>query len=333
VTRLRNFLYDQKILKSFHPSIPSICVGNLSVGGTGKTPLVIYLAELLNTKYKVSILSRGYGRNTKGYVLLNAKHQADAVGDEPLNYFKKFPNIQVAVCEKRVDGYHHLMQEKTKTEVLLLDDAFQHRAFFARMNILVTPYHDLYVNDYVLPSGRLRESRAGAHRAQIIMVSKCPQNITAIEQQNIAAQLKINASQYLFFTKLQYSNLYHFQTHLALTHSALSEQRIYLFSGIGNNTPMVQFLKPLGQQLEIKTYPDHYVYQTSDILEWYHYQQSHPNTIFITTEKDAMRLAVFKDLKELQTLALYILPVNVIFTSAKGQDQFNQLILEYVRQD
>ncbi len=326
-------MYDQEILKSFQPGIPSICVGNLSVGGTGKTPLVMYLVALLKSSHKVSILSRGYGRTTKGYILLNAMHSAAAVGDEPLNYFKKFPDVQVAVSEDRVAGYHQLMQAVAKTDVILLDDAFQHRSFSARMNILVTPYHHLYSHDFLLPSGRLRESRSGAQRAQLVIVSKCPDDITVQEQDHIAKQLTLNPGQHLFFTKLQYADLYDFHTKQQLPQAALQLHPVYLFSGIGNDQPLQQFLKLRCQSLVVKTFSDHYTYQSADIAALQDYFQKHPRTIFITTEKDAMRLVAFKDLNELKALPLYILPVNVTFTSEKAQAHFNQIILEYVRQN
>ncbi len=295
--------------------------------------MVIYLTELLQPIYKVSILSRGYGRNTKGYVLLNGKQTASEVGDEPLNYFQKFSAIQVAVSEDRVQGYQQLMKEDKKTDVLLLDDAFQHLAFSARMNILVTPFDHLYINDYLLPSGRLREPRLGAKRAQIIIVSKCPLNITESQQELITAKLQLRPNQNVFFTTLQYGDLYHFQNGIAIENLQLKERSIYLFSGIGNNTPIIDYLKPRCQHLEVKTYPDHYAYKSTDIEALHNYAKQHPGTIFITTEKDAMRLAAFKTLKERLALSLYILPVNVTFTMAKAQNQFNQIILNYVRQN
>ncbi len=326
-------MYDSKLKPSFSPDIPSICIGNLSVGGTGKTPLVKYLITLLKTSYRISVLSRGYGRNTKGYLLLNDTHTAADAGDEPLEYLTQFDTIQVAVSEKRVVGYQKLMAEKIPTEVLLLDDAFQHRAFSAGMNILVTTYDNLYCDDYLLPSGRLRESRSGANRAQIVLVSKSPAVVSSKDRDTIASKLKLNTPQHLFFTSLAYGAIYSFHTHENIYHTDLKHLDVYLFTGIGNDQPIVNYLKSKVKSVWVKKFADHHPYSADDIGDLYQLQNKEPSAIFITTEKDAVRLRSFHNNPYLLQLPLYILPVNVIFTTENEQQQFNDLIINYVRKN
>jgi tetraacyldisaccharide 4'-kinase len=304
-------------------------VGNLSVGGTGKTPLVKYIAELLNQSYKISILSRGYGRKTKGYVLLNDTCTANEVGDEPMEYYARFENVQVAVSEKRVDGYRLLQKENKKTEILLLDDAFQHRAFSAGMNILVTSYNNLYTDDFLLPSGRLRERRTGAKRAEIVVVSKCPNALT--EKEKAAIALKLQAQQHLFFTTLVYGAIYSFHTNEKINLEDMKQMDVSLFSGIGNDQPIIDYLQNKVKSLWVKKYTDHYVYTNEDIAGFYKRYGQESNAIFITTEKDAARLRALHNNLDLLQLPLYILPVNVIFTTEKEQSQFNTIISNYVR--
>jgi tetraacyldisaccharide 4'-kinase len=326
-------LYDSKLKSSFSPEIPSICVGNLSVGGTGKTPLVKYIVELLKQNYKISILSRGYGRKTKGYLLVNDNHTAAEVGDEPMEYYERFENVQVAVSEKRVAGYHLLQKESNATEVLLLDDAFQHRAFYAGMNILVTPYNNLYTDDVLLPVGRLRESRVGAKRAQIVLVSKCPSALSENEKTSVALKLKLHGQQHLFFTTLAYGTIYSFHTNEKVSIANMKQMDVSLFSGIGNDEPIIAYLQGKVKSLWIKKYRDHYQYTNEDINGFYQRHNHQPSTIFITTEKDAARLSALHNNLDLLQLPLYILPVNVIFTSEKEQNQFNTIILNYVREN
>ncbi|MEY2867889.1 MAG: hypothetical protein RIR01_289, partial [Bacteroidota bacterium] len=177
VTAIRNFLFDKGILKSYAFDLPIIAVGNLSVGGTGKTPQIEYLIRLLSTKYKVATLSRGYKRKSEGFVLADANVNAEILGDEPFQFFQKFPNIQVAVDANRKNGIEQLLSKNSKPEVILLDDAYQHRKVKAGFYILLTAYGDIYADDFMLPTGNLRESRSGAHRADVVVVTKCPPNL------------------------------------------------------------------------------------------------------------------------------------------------------------
>jgi tetraacyldisaccharide 4'-kinase len=180
ITSIRNFLFDYRILKSYSFPIPVIAVGNLSVGGTGKTPQIEYLIRLLSNKYKIATLSRGYKRKSEGFILANATSNAEILGDEPFQFYKKFPNIQVAVDANRKNGIEQLLSQSNKPDVILLDDAFQHRKVKAGFYILLTAYNDLFINDFMLPTGNLRESRSGAKRADMIIVTKCPRDISEL---------------------------------------------------------------------------------------------------------------------------------------------------------
>ena len=188
VTRIRNFFFNTGIFHQTSFKTPVIVVGNLSVGGTGKTPQIEYLIRLLKNNFKTAVLSRGYKRKTKGFVLLNENHLAIDVGDEPLQYFQKFKNIDVAVCANRVKGITNLIKSNTP-EVILLDDAFQHRKVKGSFYILLTKFDDLFMDDFLLPMGGLRESREGAKRADVILVSKCPENLTKESQKLIKQKL------------------------------------------------------------------------------------------------------------------------------------------------
>ena len=188
ITSIRNFLFDIGVLKSYSFDLPIIAVGNLSVGGTGKTPQIEYLIRLLSDKYKVATLSRGYKRQSEGFILANEISDAKQLGDEPFQFYQKFKNIQVAVDANRKNGIEQLLSNSDAPEIILLDDAFQHRKVKAGFYIMLTSYGDLYANDFMLPTGNLRESRSGAQRANIIIVTKCPSSLSLDAQNNIKKQ-------------------------------------------------------------------------------------------------------------------------------------------------
>lgn len=206
ITTIRNFLFDKGILKSTSFDIPVIAVGNLSVGGTGKTPQIEYLIRLLSDKYKVATLSRGYKRKSEGFVLADSTSNAEILGDEPFQFYQKFPNIQVAVDANRTNGITQLLSQNQKPEVVLLDDAYQHRKVKAGFYILLTAFDDLYADDFILPIGNLRESRSGANRADIVVVTKCPNNLSDEEQEEISLKLKLSCSQEIYFTFIDYDD-------------------------------------------------------------------------------------------------------------------------------
>ncbi|CBY17781.1 unnamed protein product [Oikopleura dioica] len=215
ITSLRNLLFDKQLLKATSFAVPTLVVGNLSVGGTGKTPQIEYLIRLLSGVYKVAVLSRGYKRKTKGFLLVSEASSVEEIGDEPLQFFKKFKNITVAVDEKRVHGIQELLKQHSP-EIVLLDDAFQHRTLKASIYILLTSYADLFTNDFLLPVGNLRESRHGAKRAETIIVTKCPADLSKKEQQEIAKKINPSKNQSLFFTSISYSQTLKGKQHLEL---------------------------------------------------------------------------------------------------------------------
>ena len=315
ITSLRNYLYDKGILKSYSFDIPVIAVGNLSVGGTGKTPQIEYLIRLLSPNYKVATLSRGYKRKSEGFVLADSSSTAEILGDEPFQYFKKFTNIQVAVDADRRNGIEQLLKQKTVPEIILLDDAFQHRKVKAGFYILLTAYGDLYCDDIMLPTGNLRESRSGAERADVIIVTKCPPNITETEQKTI--KKKLGGSSPVFFSSIDYDDkVYNNTESLAVSNLNLT-QKIVL-AGIAKPKPFFDFLK--ADTDEIMIFPDHHHFTESDILS---IKSKAKDKIIITTEKDFVRL----DAKILAT-QLYYLPIKSKFVS--NQEAFDQTILNYV---
>ena len=203
----RNFCFDNKLLESRSYNFPVICVGNLNVGGTGKTPMIEYLIRLLENKYEVTTLSRGYGRRTKGFIIADKNATPQLIGDEPYQFYQKFPNILVTVGEDRRDAIESLIKEKRAPKLLLLDDAFQHRQVYSSFKILLTSYDNLYVDDVLLPVGNLRESKSGSKRADIIVVTKCPKEISEQSRNSIKQKLSIQSHQQLFFSYIGYSKI------------------------------------------------------------------------------------------------------------------------------
>ncbi len=290
ITRLRNYFFDIGVLESTSFKVPIIVVGNLSVGGTGKTPQIEYLIRLLQANKKVAVLSRGYKRKTKGFVLLNASHKAEDVGDEPLQFFKKFPNISIAVDANRVSGIQQLL-EKVNPDVILLDDAFQHRKVKPGFSILLTKYNDLYTSDFILPTGNLRESSRGAKRADLIVVTKCPKDFPETDQQKIIQKLKSTKDQQVFFSTIDYYKETGGKLHIGL--DELCEYEILLVTGIANPTPLVRFLKEKGCKVHHQNFSDHHHFTSQEIkqLQAKFEGLSAKKKILLTTEKDYMRLS------------------------------------------
>lgn len=315
ITWFRNLLYDYNIKSSKSYDLPVICVGNLSTGGTGKTPMVEYLIRLLKDEYQLATLSRGYGRKTKGYLLADEKASAETLGDEPFQFFSKFSNtINVAVDGNRQNGIANLLKLTPKPEVIILDDAFQHRKVKAGFNILLTTYANLYVKDWVLPSGNLREPRQGAKRAQCIVVTKCPSTLSKEEKQTIIKKIAPKNGQYVFFSTIAYSN-----SVLSLNKARdLEALPIFtLVTGIANANTLIAFLR--GKQLEFNhlEYKDHHHFTNEDV------NTIAKNSLIITTEKDYMRLKDFNQLKD----KLFYLPIE---TQLDNVLTFNTIVKNYV---
>jgi len=327
IVAIRNWLYNKKIIRSASFNFPIICIGNLSVGGTGKSPMVEYLVELLQAHFKVATLSRGYKRKTKGYALANEATTALEIGDEPMQFHLKFPNVAIAVGEERLVAVPQLLHDRPETEVIVLDDAFQHRAISAGLNILLTDYNNPFYHDWFLPTGDLRDERRSYKRAQIIVVTKCPAAVSVDEMTAIAKQIKLQKGQHLFFTTIHYGQPYHIVTKqpAALT----SQQEVLLVCGIANPQPLKNYLTAQVASFTEQSYNDHHIFtidDLKDIRKKYGQLQSRDKLI-LTTEKDAVRLLKFKD--ELQDLPLYVLPVRHQFLFGEGE-QFNQLVQNFV---
>ncbi|MFW0737188.1 tetraacyldisaccharide 4'-kinase [Flavobacterium sp. T12S277] len=318
ITAVRNFLFDKGILKSVSFDIPVIAVGNLSVGGTGKTPQIEYLIRLLSDRYKVAALSRGYKRKSEGYVLASESSNAEILGDEPFQFYQKFPNIQVAVDANRRNGITQLLSQTEKPQVILLDDAYQHRKVKAGFYILLSSYDDLYADDFMLPTGNLRESRSGASRADIVIITKCPKELSEQKQEEIRLKLKLSCSQQLYFTFIDYDDFIYSKDEKIAVHDIQSESKL-LLAGIAKPTPFFDYLK--NEKDECLTFPDHHHFSDADLETIQHKAQGRK---IITTEKDYVRL---KDSKLASNL--YYLPIKSTFIN--HQQNFDTTVLEYVK--
>ena len=314
VTRLRNYLYDQGYLKSESYPLPVICVGNLSVGGTGKSPMIAYLVALLSKDYDVAVLSRGYGRNTKGFLEVEIKATSQEVGDEPLQLKRNFPEITVVVCEDRRTALDKL---KHKVDVVFMDDGFQHRKVKPTFSILLTTLASRYDKDFLLPSGNLRESRVGAKRADMIVVSKCPSKLPYATLQQIEYDLKIQEHQKIYFTTIGYaSSIIGASESLPLSY--LVDKKFTLVTGIAKPAPLVQFLRDRNFKFTHKKFADHHEFSTAEI------SALKMEELIITTEKDFMRLQ-----HKLNKFALFYLPIKTQFLNNRSPF-FDERIREVV---
>jgi tetraacyldisaccharide 4'-kinase len=324
---IRNWLYDKKILRSATFNFPLICIGNLSVGGTGKSPIVEYLVELLQPHFKVATLSRGYKRKTKGYGLANEATTALEIGDEPMQFHLKFPGIAVAIGEERLEAIPQLLHDRPETQVIILDDAFQHRSIIAGLNILLTDSGNLFYSDWFLPTGDLRDERRSYKRAHIIVVTKCPPDMTVEEKNKITKHIKLQKQQHLFFTAIQYGQPYHIVTRQPI--SITQQHEVLLVCGIANPRPLKDYLTVQAGSFIEQSYSDHHIFTIDDLKDIRkRYEGLQGNHKFIlTTEKDAVRLLKFSD--QLHDLPLYVLPVKHHFLFGEGA-QFNQLVHDFV---
>lgn len=310
ITDLRNRLYDKGILKSVQFNIPVIAVGNLSVGGTGKSPHIAYLVSLLKNEFNVGILSRGYGRKTNHYINVQSNSSTNEVGDEPLMFKLQFPDVAVAVDVDRVQGIPQLLVENPQTELVLLDDAFQHRAVRAGLQIMLTAYDRLFTDDSVLPAGRLRERKSGYKRADIIVVTKCPRNILEEERQKISAKIRPLAHQRLYFSTVNYGEIYP----LFSPQEQLAETCLVV-TGIADSTPLERFLSEKFSSVSSQRYGDHHHFKQSDLehIRAAFNDMGHNRTIVLTTEKDAARFLPYRLWFEQNRIPLYVQPICVDF--------------------
>ena len=328
ITAVRNLLFDLEILSSKSFNIPIICVGNLSIGGSGKTPLINYLTNLLKKKYAVAIISRGYGRRSRCFKYVKETDTAIEVGDEPLLLKNKHPEVIVAVEGNRKKAIVKIMQEFPETDVILLDDGFQHRKIKAGMNILLTSYSLPFFKDHVFPMGKLRESIFSKKRADIFIISKCPDDITNNDKKYIIRNIKPTSNQDVFFSNIKYFDIKNINNiNLNIVHK---EYNVLLITGISNPSLIIKKIKSQYKKIKHLSYKDHYNYTMSDvreILKEYNKDKSLKKLI-LTTEKDAVKLIEFKEF--FTNINVYVLP---IFNSFNKQKEFNNRILDYVEKN
>ncbi|WP_025742340.1 tetraacyldisaccharide 4'-kinase [Aquimarina pacifica] len=316
ITRLRNAMYDLGIKKSTAYDIPIVAVGNLSVGGTGKSPMVEYIIRLIRDKKSLATLSRGYKRNTKGFQLATLSSVAEEIGDEPLQFKRKFPEITVAVDANRCNGIDRLLSSGSSPEVILLDDAYQHRKVKAGFYILLTAYSNLYCDDIMLPTGDLREPRIGANRADIIVVTKCPKNLTLATMDLLKDSLNIQKGQELFFSYISYRETI-IGTMGEQSIKVLEDSFFTLVTGIANPQPLVDYYTSLGLKFDHISFSDHHNFTAKEL--------AHLETLdcIITTEKDYMRLK-----GNILKSNMWYQPIETRFI--EGADVFDRKLLEYI---
>jgi tetraacyldisaccharide 4'-kinase len=326
---IRNKLYDTKVLDSASFGLPLICVGNLSVGGTGKSPMVELLVRNLKDDFKVATLSRGYKRKTTGYALADENSSALEIGDEPMQFKLKFPNVSIAVGEERLDAISQLLHDKPDTQCIILDDAFQHRAIKAGLNILLTDYSNLFTRDFYLPTGDLRDLKSSYKRAEIIIVTKCDPGLTENEYKEIIDEIGLLPEQHIFFTANKYGELYHILFHEKKLR-ALPETEVLLVTGIANPQPLKDLLIEHTEAYYMLHYPDHHIFTIDD---WKDIKKRFDRIetkekIILTTEKDAVRLAKFGD--QLKDLPLYVIPLEHHFLFNES-DKFLSLVRRFIK--
>jgi tetraacyldisaccharide 4'-kinase len=328
VIAVRDWLYSKNILKSTSFGLPLICVGNLSVGGTGKSPMVEYLVKLLKDNFKLATLSRGYKRKTRGYTIANETTTALEIGDEPMLFHIKFPDVPVAVGEQRLEAIPQLLHDKPETQAIILDDAFQHRSVKAGLNILLTECSNLFTRDFYLPTGDLRDLKSSYKRAEIIVVTKCDPGLTRMGRKKIIKEIRPKPEQPVFFTAIDYGRIYHIST--KQTWQLNDKTEVLLVTGIANPNPLKTLLEETTRAYYMLQYPDHHIFSIDDLREVRKRfrQIEFPEKIILTTEKDAVRLVKFN--MELADLPLYVIPIRHDFLFGE-EGKFNELVIKFIR--
>jgi len=337
VVYIRNRFYDYKIFKSNHFNVPIISVGNITVGGTGKTPHIEYLINFLKSEFKLATLSRGYKRKTKGFILSDSKSTAAEIGDEPRQIKQKFPDIAVAVDADRSNGINQLIKHNKDLDVILLDDAYQHRKVSVNLSILLIDYSRPIDKDFILPFGDLREQAFEKRRANIILITKSPKDIKPIERRVIYNKLEPYPFQHVFFTTFDYGEINSvFDSSLnSSNHEAYKNFEILLVSGIANPKPLKDYIvENISKNITELEYSDHYSFKESDLMNIKQKFNSinSDKKIIITTEKDAMRLQKFSNIADDLKDSFFYIPIKVKFLNNRT-DNFNQQIIEYVRKN
>jgi tetraacyldisaccharide 4'-kinase len=330
---MKNILYRIGVFNSIRFDVPIIAVGNLSVGGAGKTPHVEYLLRLLSPYVKAAVMSRGYGRDTSGFILVSPGHQSDQSGDEPLIYARKFKDLPVAVSESRSVGIPLLLQHHPATQVVVLDDAYQHRSVHPYVNILLTEYGDPYYQDWLLPVGRLREWRTASARADIIIVTKCPVSLTIELRDDVLVKLSPQPHQTVYFSAYQYHQPYSvYQPYPRIKLSELDSALIVC--GIAKPEVLQNYVAGVVDETDLLAFRDHHAYQEADLhlMERRYTNLPGPNKALITTEKDIVRLEPYGSFFAERKLPVFILPLEVAFLFQQGaafDRQVQQLLLDF----
>jgi tetraacyldisaccharide 4'-kinase len=328
---VRNFLYDSHFLKpTTFDDLKTICIGNLCAGGAGKTPHTEYILKLLGSEYKTASLSRGYGRKTSGYLEVDMDSIPENCGDESLQIKRKFNETFVAVCENRVRGVKRITEQNRDIDVIVLDDAFQHRKIKCGLTILLTEFDNPFYEDTMLPAGRLRESANGYLRADMIVVTKTPEYATAIDLKRVMKEINPRPYQNMYFSYLKYGQLFGMfdKTDTINTPQRLFKYNVLLLTGIANPNSILTYVKEYANSLVHKAYPDHHNFTPAEINEIVHTfnAMEDANKIIVTTEKDAVRLYTYS--AQLKDLPIFVLPVEVDFKNKT--EEFNEKITSYV---
>jgi len=339
VTGIRNMLFNTGVLKSTGFPIPVICVGNITVGGTGKTPHTEYLAGLLSSHFRVAVLSRGYKRKSKGFRVAGPGSTVSEIGDEPMQIALKLKNVIVAVDTERVNGVKKLLELYPDLSVIILDDAYQHRQIIPGLSILLTDYNRLFIHDHLLPYGNLRESSSGMERADIILVTKSPPGISPIQRRIIVKEMNKAAYQNLYFTAIDYLHpVPVFDSdarELILSSENASERKAIVVTGIASAEPFIEFINQFFADTVHIRFPDHYAFGKGDfekILDAWT-AAGNGEKYIITTEKDSIRIREeFSNIAEVLRKAIYYVPIGVSFLN-DDQEEFNKLIIDYVRKN
>ncbi len=329
VVKIRNWCFDKKILSSSSFNLPIICVGNLAVGGTGKSPMVELLIRLLKERYTVAVLSRGYKRKTSGYALADDDTTALDIGDEPMQFHAKFPDVTIAVGEERIVAIPQLLHDRPETQAIILDDAFQHRSVTAGLNILLTDYSNLFTRDWWLPSGDLRDAPSSYKRAEIIVVTKCPDELAEEERRAIVAEIRPLEHQHIFFSSIQYDAPYGIVAHGGAVID--EEVEVLLVTGIANPAPLKTWLDHHSNAFYEMAYGDHHIFSIDDLEAIFHRFEAitAEKKLILTTEKDAVRLVKFR--RELAGRPFYVLPIKPAFLFG-DEPRFTELIITFINE-
>ena len=318
ITSLRNILFDLKVFKSHEFETPLIGIGNLSSGGTGKTPMVEYIFKFFSNEFKLALLSRGFKRSTSGYIKANPFSDSNEIGDEPFQIFSKFNHIDVAVDENRVRGVKNLLKDSANLQSIVLDDCFQHRSVSLQLNILLTTYRSPFYTDFVLPCGDLRELKSGYKRADLVVITKCPNDLSKKLMEETRLELSLKSNQKLFFTSIKYNNYLHGESEIKI--SDINNLKVLLVTGVAHDNEIVNYLKSKKIQFDKISFSDHYNYSAKDIQK---IELEYSDRIIITTEKDYQKIKLINRKNK-----WYYLQIEITFLD--NEDSFKKIIRDTI---